>query len=79
VLLFRPPDTSDQSVLFAYVLVVSLVLDTFFTMLQIPTFALGAELSSDYQERTQIFALRNFFDTLGTIGSGFLPFAVALR
>ena len=46
-------------------------------MAYIPGSALGLELSSNYQERTQIFALSTFFNNIGTIVGGFLPFAVA--
>jgi GPH family glycoside/pentoside/hexuronide:cation symporter len=76
-LLFRPPNTTDQYMLFLYLLIVSLALDAFGTMAQIPGFALATELSSDYQERTQIFALCSFFNNIGTICGGFLPFMVA--
>jgi GPH family glycoside/pentoside/hexuronide:cation symporter len=75
-LLFRPPATTDQLVLFLYFLVVAIALDTFGTMIQIPAFALGTELSSDYQERTQIFALSSLFRDLGLICGGFLPVLV---
>lgn len=77
VLLFRPPETNDQQVLFAYFLVSYLATYAFLTMILIPYAALGAELSSDYQERTQIVALRTFFANIGAILGGFLPFAVA--
>ena len=77
VLLFRPPATANQYVLFAYLLGTSLALDTFVTMLQVPSFALAAELSSDYQERTQIFAWGTFFSNIGQICGGFLPFLAA--
>ncbi|HEV8718687.1 MAG TPA: glycoside-pentoside-hexuronide (GPH):cation symporter [Candidatus Binatia bacterium] len=77
VLLFRPPATTDQYTLFVYFLVTSMALDIFLTMLQIPGFALATELSSDYQERTQIFAFHTFFNNIGTICGGFLPLAVA--
>ncbi|HKA52651.1 MAG TPA: MFS transporter [Candidatus Binatia bacterium] len=73
VLLFRPPAVSNQSVLFLYFLIISVALDTFLTMMQIPGFALATELSSDYEERTQIFALSTFFNNIGQICGGFLP------
>jgi GPH family glycoside/pentoside/hexuronide:cation symporter len=76
-LLFRPPATPHQQTLFLYLLLVSLALDVFGTMIQIPGFALATELSSDYQERTQIFALCSSFTNVGTICGGFLPFLVA--
>lgn len=77
-LLFQPPNTTDQYLLFFYLLLVFFVCDIFATMCGVPGFALTAELSSDYQERTQIFALCTFFNNVGTILGGFLPFAVAL-
>jgi glycoside/pentoside/hexuronide:cation symporter, GPH family len=77
VLLFRPPATGNQHVLFLYLLIISMALDTFLTMMQIPGFALATELSSDYQERTQIFALSTFFNNAGQICGGFLPLLAA--
>src|SRR5215831_5266829 len=77
ILLFRPPETTSQHFLFAYFLGALLFLDAFGTMIYIPAAALGLELTSDYQERTQIFALGTFFNNVGTILGGFLPFAVA--
>lgn len=76
-LLFRPPATTDQTTLFLYLLVSLLALDVFGTMLQIPGIALGTELSSDYHERTQIFAWGTLFSQLGTIVGGLLPALVA--
>ena len=76
-LLFQPPHTTDQSLLFFYLLFVFFIDDLFATMCSVPGFALTVELSPDYQERTQIFALCTFFNNLGTILGGFLPLAVA--
>ncbi len=77
VLLFRPPETDNQQVLFVYFLIAYLVTYTFLTMILTPYYALGAELSSDYQERTQIVALRTLFANIGAILGGFLPFVAA--
>jgi len=60
VFLFRPPETNDQQILFAYFLVAYLATYAFLTMILLPYAALGAELSSDYQERTQIVSLSRF-------------------
>lgn len=77
ILLFRPPDTDSQQELFLYFLIAYLAMYTFLTMILTPYYALGAELSSDYQERTQIVALRTLFANIGSILGGFLPFATA--
>ena len=56
----------------SYLLVWSLVLYGGWTMIAIPYFAWGAELSSDYHERTRITAWRESFGLLGIIGAGVL-------
>jgi GPH family glycoside/pentoside/hexuronide:cation symporter len=76
-LLFRPPETDNQQVLFLYFLIAYVATYAFLTMILTPYYALGAELSSDYQERTQIVALRTLFANIGAIIGGFLPFIVA--
>jgi GPH family glycoside/pentoside/hexuronide:cation symporter len=55
-----------------YLLVWSLVLYGGWTMIAVPYFAWGAELSSDYHERTRITAWRESFGLMGIIGAGVL-------
>jgi GPH family glycoside/pentoside/hexuronide:cation symporter len=45
----------------------------FFTIFLTPYYALGAELSDDPQERTQLVAIRTFFQYAGAIVGGFMP------
>ena len=58
--LFTPPDslTGSQVGLAAWLLFWSLWVRTFVTTFSIPQLALGAEISHDYEERSQVMALR---------------------
>ena len=64
--ILTPPD----DVTAAYLLVWSLVLYGGWTMVAVPYLAWGAELSSNYHERTRITAWREGFALLGIIGAG---------
>ncbi len=55
-----------------YLLIWSLVLYAGWTMVAVPYLAWGAELSSDYNQRTRITAWREAFGLLGIIGAGIL-------
>lgn len=52
---------------FFYVTVFSIVLRTALSAFNVPYFALGAELSDDYVERSSVVAYRLFLGTLGSI------------
>lgn len=60
----------------AHLLIWSLVLYTGWTMMILPLNALGAELSTDYHERSRIAAIREGFIVLGTLLALSLPLAV---
>lgn len=49
-----------------------------FTIVDLPYFAWGAEVSDNYDERTRITALREQFHFLGTISFNLLPLVAAL-
>ena len=55
-----------------YLLIWSLVLYAGWTMVAVPYLAWGAELSTDYHERTRITAWREGFGLLGIVGAGVL-------
>ena len=55
-----------------YLLIWSLVLYSGWTMVAVPYLAWGAELRSDYNERTRITAWREGFGLLGILGAGLL-------
>lgn len=56
--LFNPPDGLDDIAIFIWLLGVSILLRTFLTIYFIPYSAMGAELSTDYDERTVIAKAR---------------------
>ena len=56
--LFQPPGNLGQTGIFLWLLGVSILLRTFLTIYFIPYSALGAELSTDYDERTVIAKAR---------------------
>ena len=49
------------------------VLDTCFTLYATPYLALGAEMSEDYHERTELSAWRAFFHVIGLFVGGVVP------
>ncbi len=60
-LVYSTPRLSNEWLLFAWVTSVLLMLRIFFSVYALPFIALGAELSSDYRERSVIQAYRSFF------------------
>jgi Na+/melibiose symporter-like transporter len=66
--LFNAPDGLSQGGLFAWMLIICLLVRTFLTLFTIPYLALGAELSEDYQERSSITGLRTIFGWFAAIG-----------
>jgi Na+/melibiose symporter-like transporter len=77
--LFAPPEGLGELGIFLWLLMVSILLRTFLTIYFIPYSAMGAELSSDYDERTVIAKARV---TMGWLAGMLLPafaFAVFFR
>ena len=77
-LLWNPPDWAQGPLLlyvFATALMVRIALSTF----EIPSSALGPELSSDYDERTRLFSYRYLFGWGGGLFMLFLAYTVFLR
>ena len=63
-----------QAGLFAWMLTLTVLTRASLTLYSVPHMALGAELSSDYDERTVLVAIRHFFGAVGYIivfGLGF--------
>ncbi len=67
--LFAPSGPVDNW----HLLVWSMLLWLGWTMINIPYFAWGAELSDDYDERTRITGWRQFFGYLGNVSVLFIP------
>lgn len=68
--LFAPPGGLGEWGMFAWLLAVSILLRTFLTIYYIPFSAMGAELSTDYDERTVIAKARV---TMGWLAGMLLP------
>jgi len=72
LMLFRiPPDAGV-----AYFTLWTLVFFTGATMVGIPYFAWGNELTSDYDESSRVFAFKGFFDNVGSMLFSVIPIAV---
>lgn len=65
VLLFSPPAGLGVWALFAWLVAFTVLARLALTLFFVPHTSLGAELSSDYQERNEIVAYRSFFSMLG--------------
>ena len=76
--LWNPPRWSNEA-LFVYLIIMAIVVRTFITFYEIPSSALAAELTSDYDERTSFMAYRFFFGWLGGLGMTILGFAVFFK
>ncbi len=72
-MLWTPPGALGPMGRFVYLVVAYLLLDTCFTLYSTPYYALGAELSSDYHERTQLAAARGLFHVFGLFAGGVIP------
>jgi Na+/melibiose symporter-like transporter len=66
-LLFAPPAGLGQLGLFVWLVVLSTLTRAAQSFYSIPHTALTAELSTDYQERTLLSALRSLFGSIGTL------------
>ena len=77
LLLWNPPHWSNGA-LFLYLVIVAIVVRTFITFYEIPSSALVAELSDDYDERTVFFAWRFFFGWAGGLSIAILAYRVLL-
>ena len=71
-----PPQGLSTAALFAWLLGSSLLVRTATSVYGIPYFALGAELSQDYHERTSITGIRGILALLGTLAVASLSFVV---
>ncbi|HXQ16639.1 MAG TPA: MFS transporter [Caulobacteraceae bacterium] len=78
-LLFSIPPGLGSVALFAYALTALLALRIGISFFQVPYFALGAELSDDYAERSTIVAVRVVFTVIGGLLFPALAFGLFLR
>ena len=67
MLAFRPPEfVSSQSDLFLWLLTVVVMIRAAITLFHVPHMALGAELSTNYDERTRVVTARSIAGIIGT-------------
>jgi glycoside/pentoside/hexuronide:cation symporter, GPH family len=79
LLLWNPPTSWSQPALVAYLVVTTICIRTFITCYEIPSAALSAELTTDYDERTRLLSYRHLFGWLGGITMYVLAMSVFLR
>lgn len=77
ILLWNPPQWSQQATLF-YVFGSALLVRVALSAFEIPSSALGPELSSDYDERTRLFSFRYLFGWGGGLAMLALAYGVFL-
>ncbi len=77
-LLWNPPHLSQQA-LFLYLLIGTIVVRSLITCYEIPNGALAAELTDDYDERTDYISLRWFFGATGGLALGLVTLRVIMH
>jgi Na+/melibiose symporter-like transporter len=78
IAVFNPPAGLSTGGLFAWLMVWSLCLRSSTSLFMVPYYALGAELSSDYHERTSVSAYRAGAVVAGTLLATVIAFSVFL-
>jgi len=64
-MLWAPPSGLTGNALFPYILVLAVLIRVSITLFEVPSSALSAELTGDYDERTSLFSYRYFFGWVG--------------
>ncbi len=77
-LVFSPPAGLSTPGLFAWLVTMSLVMRFAVSTFQVPFLALGAELSTDYAERSSVVAYRTVFSIFGPLAVLILGYGVFL-
>jgi Na+/melibiose symporter-like transporter len=78
-LVFVPPAGLSQLGLFAWLASFAVLTRASMTLFHVPHLALGAELSTDYEERTSIVTLQHVFTRIGSGTAGALGLLVFMR
>ena len=72
-LLFAPPVHSEWA-LFVWLVIFTNLARTAMTLYHVPHLALGAEMSTDFSERSSLVGFRQFFTTFGGLAAIFIGF-----
>jgi Na+/melibiose symporter-like transporter len=78
-LLWNPPPGLGTSALFWYLLITAILVRILIALYEVPSAALLAELTEDYDLRTALVAYRFFFGYLGAVLMGVIALSVFLR
>ena len=78
-LLWNPPAGLDHAQLFLYLLVLAVIVRVFITFYEIPSSALVAELTMDYDDRTSFLGYRFFFGWWGGLTMSLVAYQFFLR
>jgi GPH family glycoside/pentoside/hexuronide:cation symporter len=79
LLLWNPPAGWSQGQLFAYLVVVAVLIRSFISCYEIPSSALAAELTTEYDERTRLLSIRYLFGWIGGLIMYFAALMVFLK
>lgn len=77
--LWNPPPGLSHGALFAYLVVIAIVVRTFITFYEIPSSSLVPELTADYDQRTSLLSFRYFFGWWGGLTMAVLAFRAFLQ
>jgi glycoside/pentoside/hexuronide:cation symporter, GPH family len=75
--LWNPPDLSNEA-MFWYLLVIAISVRSLITVYEVPSSALVAELTTDYDERTRFLSMRNMFVWLGGVAMAVITLSFLL-
>jgi Na+/melibiose symporter-like transporter len=78
-LLWNPPSGLGTGALFWYLLITAIIVRILIALYEVPSAALLAELTEDYDLRTSLVAYRFFFGYLGAVLMGVIALSVFLR
>jgi glycoside/pentoside/hexuronide:cation symporter, GPH family len=79
MLLWNPPAGWETGALLAYLVASAVLIRTFISCYEIPSAALAAELTTEYDERTRLLSYRYLFGWMGGLAMYGLALAVFLR
>ena len=79
LLLWNPPHGWSHTALFLYLIATAILIRSFITAYEIPSTALSAELTAEYDERTRLLSYRFLFSWIGGLFMYFMALKVFLR
>ncbi|PZQ63957.1 MAG: hypothetical protein DI570_07120 [Phenylobacterium zucineum] len=79
LLIWHPPTGWDQGAQVVYLVAVAVLIRSFISCYEIPSAALAAELTTEYDERTRLLSYRYLFGWAGGLAMYALTLAVFLR